>query len=102
MGVPVRIARMRRRRRPKCGTRPALRYTPSMRSVADDFRAESRADMALRSPAERVELALALGDADVTLLCAARGISQDEAVQVIKRSRQHGRRRSISSRGGQP
>ena len=73
-----------------------------MRSVADEFRAESRADMARRSPAERVQLALALGDADVTLLCAARGISQDEAAQVIRRSRQHGRRRSISSQGARP
>ena len=73
-----------------------------MHSVADELRAESREAMARRSPAERVRLALALGDSDVTLLCAARGISQDDAVQVIRRSRQHGRRRSISSQGARP
>ena len=78
------------------------RYTSSVRSVADEFRAETRASMARLSPGERVELALTLGDSDVTLLSAARRFSRDEAVQVIRVLRQHGRRRSASTERSLP
>lgn len=68
-----------------------------MRSVADDLRSETRRDVARRTPAERIELALQLGDDDVALLCAARGIPRDAARRLIARSRQRGRVPSASA-----
>jgi hypothetical protein len=72
-----------------------------MRSVADDFRSESRRDLARLTPAERVELSLRLGDDDVALLRAARDIRDDEARRLIARSRQHGRVPSAAAAGGE-
>lgn len=63
----------------------------TMRSVADDLRAEARQALAILSPAERLELALRLGDEDIQLLSAARGIPRDDAVAVARRTRQLGR-----------
>lgn len=70
-----------------------------MRSIADDLRAESRRDDTGRTPAERIELALRLGEEDVALLSAARGVPLEEAARRIARSRQTGR---ISSIAGDP
>lgn len=82
--------------------RALVRYTAAVRSVADDLRAESRQRGARLSPSERFQLALTLGDADVELLSAARALSRDEAIEVIRRTRCHGRRRSVSSEGHRP
>ena len=43
-------------------------------------------------PAERIALALRLGDADLNLLCRYRGLDLDEAQRLLERQRQVGRR----------
>lgn len=68
-----------------------------MRSIADDLRRESARRVLEMPPAERLELALRLGDDDVALLCAARGISDADARLAFARARQHGRRVSRSA-----
>jgi hypothetical protein len=64
-----------------------------MRSIADDARDASRRRVLRLSAAERVQMTFSLGDADLALLCAARGIARQEAIAAVRRSRQHGRRR---------
>ena len=64
------------------------------RSVADSLRAETRDRFAALPPAERVELALALGDDDVAMLMAAQGLNRSQAIDRIRRSRQEGRHAS--------
>jgi hypothetical protein len=46
-----------------------------------------------------MQLALTLGDADVTLLAAARGVPPEDARAMIRRARRIGRRRSESAEG---
>lgn len=65
-----------------------------MRSVADDLREETRRRIADLPPAARIELALALGDADLASLRDARQISVEAARALIARHRRAGRRRS--------
>ena len=65
-----------------------------MRSVADALRRELHDQVARLSPAERIELALRLGDEDVQALAAARGITLDDARRVFARARALGRRPS--------
>jgi len=68
-----------------------------MRSILDDLRDESRRDLARRTPLERIELALRLGDDDVALVCAGRAVSGQEAKRLIARSRQRGRHVSAAT-----
>lgn len=65
-----------------------------MRSVADDLRQRDRDALARRSPAERVLLALGLGDADVATFRAATGLDDAAARRELSRRRGHGRRPS--------
>jgi hypothetical protein len=67
-----------------------------MHSVADRLRAESRADLSPRTPAERVVLALALGARDLGLFADAQVPPLDRrvAARLLERRRQAGRRRS--------
>jgi hypothetical protein len=67
-----------------------------MHSVADDLRAESRRDLARRSPGERVVVALALGARDLDLFADTQAPPLDRAVaaQLLDRRRQAGRRPS--------
>lgn len=46
------------------------------------------------TPDERVELAFALGERDLEFFMAANGLTRDEALKQIERSRQLGRRYS--------
>jgi hypothetical protein len=62
-----------------------------MRSVADQLRAETHAAVARRAPAERIALALMLGDIDVRTFARARGVTEDEARRQLARQRQRGR-----------
>ena len=62
-----------------------------MRSAADDLRDELRRRTATLDPAARIELALSLGEQDVTALAEARGISREEAKRVFARARAAGR-----------
>lgn len=73
-------------------------YTASMASVADQLRAETRRSMLVLEPGARLELALRLGDDDVSLLCAARGLSEGDTRLTIERTRQIGRLPSASAR----
>lgn len=62
-----------------------------MRSVADDLRRESARELARLSPAERIALALQLGDEDVALYRAAHHVGDAEARATLRRARAHGR-----------
>ena len=65
-----------------------------MKSVADRLRAEDRQRLLRLSPAERVALALALGERDLETYRRARGLSRRDAQRLLERQRQHGRRPS--------
>jgi len=65
-----------------------------MRSVADELRRQTHADLMARTPGDRISVALALGDADVEILARYRGISLSAARDIIARQRQMGRVRS--------
>jgi hypothetical protein len=69
-----------------------------MRSVADELKAEDRAEAARLSPAERVTLALALGSRDLEAFRLAHDPPLDpaEAERILQRRRQAGRRPSRS------
>jgi hypothetical protein len=62
-----------------------------MESVADTIRGERVAAEAAMSPAERVELALRLGDHDREIFRRAQGMSDEEALRELRRRRQLGR-----------
>lgn len=62
-----------------------------MHSVADDLRREDREAELRLTPAERVERALALGDADLEIYCAATSLDREAARRRLQRQRQVGR-----------
>jgi len=64
-----------------------------MRSVARIHRAADARRLGALSPAERVELALRLGDEDVEIFRSARGLDREDALRLLRRTRQAGRRR---------
>jgi hypothetical protein len=66
-----------------------------MRSIADALRADTRAQDAALTPAERVARALDLGDRDADLFAKLHTIPVAEARRQLARQRQHGRRRSV-------
>jgi len=63
-------------------------------ALADDLRRESSARVALLTPEERLALAFRLGDDDLDLYRAPRGLPREAARRQIQRQRQNGRRRS--------
>ena len=67
-----------------------------MKSVADAFRREDRAQMLALGAAERVALALELGKRDLESFrrAAEPALPRDEAVRALERRRQASRRRS--------
>jgi hypothetical protein len=66
-----------------------------MRSrVADELRREQLEEVMRMTPAERVELAVRLGERGLTDFMTARGVTRDEAIAQIRRQRQTGRRHS--------
>lgn len=64
-----------------------------MRSVADHFRRATAEQVRMLSPAERVDLALRLGDDDLETFRRASGLSRDAAFRELRRRRQIGRTR---------
>jgi hypothetical protein len=62
-----------------------------VKSVADELRKRSQHDIERLPPAERLELALRLGDDDVELFCRARGIERALAVRQLRAQRRRGR-----------
>jgi len=65
-----------------------------MRSVADDLRRRDREAVLKLSPEERIALALRLGDEDLELFCRTQGLDRSEAIRILQRRRQAGRRPS--------
>jgi hypothetical protein len=71
-----------------------------MRSkVAEDTRQELDQRMLAMTPAERMELAFAIGEEDLVIYCAANGLTRAEALARIRVERQSGRRYSRSKAG---
>lgn len=65
-----------------------------MRSkVAADLRAEQVELVRDMTPAERVSLALQLGERDLSVYMTAQKVDRNTALRAIRRSRQTGRRR---------
>lgn len=56
--------------------------------------------MLAMTPAERMELAFAIGEEDLVLYCAVNGLTRKEALARIRVERQSGRRYSRSKAGG--
>ena len=67
-----------------------------MRSVADGLRREEQEALLALCPAERVALALALGERDLELFRHASRppLGREDAGRILERQRQAGRRRS--------
>ena len=62
-----------------------------MKSVADDLRHETVAAILRMPVADRIALALALGDDDLSLYMRAAGLGRDEALRRVRRQRAQGR-----------
>lgn len=65
-----------------------------MRSVADEVREERRQRESSLAAAERIGLALQLGERDLDLFCRFQGIDRAAAVRQVRKQRQVGRRLS--------
>ena len=73
---------------------PAGGILTSMQSVATVLRARNDAEVRRMSQAERVELALRLGDEAIESIRAAHGVDRRTAIRLIERRRQTTRRPS--------
>ena len=65
-----------------------------MRSVADELREKDREAVMTLTPEERIALSLRLGERDLEIFCRAQGLDRREAIRVLQRRRQAGRRYS--------
>jgi hypothetical protein len=70
-------------------TRPT--YTEVMGSVIDDLRLRTVARVLALPVHERIALACALGDYDLTLFARSNGLDRATALRRLRASRQHGR-----------
>jgi len=68
-----------------------------MSALANFLRQRTDDDVKRLNAAERIQLALSLGDDDLRLFCAASGLEADEARRRLVARRQHGRRYSASA-----
>jgi hypothetical protein len=68
-----------------------------MRSVGDDLRLDSAQTVAGLTVADRIVLALRLGDTDVAVYRAAHGVGDAEARRALARARRTGRPPSRSN-----
>ena len=72
-----------------------------MRSkAAEEARQDLDRRIAAMTPAERIELAFAMGEEDLVLYCAANELTRDEALARIRIERQKGRHRYSRSKAG--
>ena len=62
-----------------------------MRSVADDLRRDTVARVLTLSVAERIALALALGDEDADRYMRGNGVSREEAIRHLSARHREGR-----------
>jgi hypothetical protein len=67
-----------------------------MRSVADDLRRRTIADVLDLTPKARIQLALSLGDDDLDLFARTSGLDRDEARRRLRAQRQIGRAPSVA------
>jgi hypothetical protein len=65
-----------------------------MSSVAEEARRQAREEVLRLSPADRLALALQLGDADLELFQQAQGLDRETALRRLRAQRQAGRRPS--------
>ena len=68
-----------------------------MRSVVDDLRRRTLAQVLALPMTARVELALSLGDDDLDLFMRVSGLDRDEARRRLRAQRQRGRLSSVAS-----
>ena len=73
-----------------------------MRSVADDLRRRTQAEVLALSTAARMELALSLGDDDLDLFVGTSGLDRDVARRRLCAQRQVGRAPSVAGTRGRP
>lgn len=75
-----------------------------MKSVADQLRAETIAEMLAMTPDDRLALSFRLGDEAIADLARSRGISEEKAAWLIRAQRRAGRRysRCIEELEGEP
>jgi hypothetical protein len=69
-----------------------------MRSVADGLRSDTQSRLRAVTPAERVEMAFRLGDADLEAFMCAHGLARAEALAALQRARRTGRRPSACAK----
>jgi hypothetical protein len=62
-----------------------------MRSVGDELRDRTRAQVLALAPRARIALALSLGDDDLRLFVAASGLDPESARARLRAARRHGR-----------
>jgi len=70
-----------------------------MNSVANHVRARAMAEVLALSPDERIDLAFALGEADLELFVRASGLDRETALTRLRASRRAGRRPSRAAAG---
>jgi hypothetical protein len=68
-----------------------------MSALAAYLRERAAEDVRRLDPAKRIQLALALGDEDLRLYCAANGTTMDEARRRFMAVRSSGRRPSAAA-----
>ena len=72
-----------------------------MRSkVAEEFSEELQREMLAMTPAERMEIAFALGERDLQLYMAENEVTREEALAHFRRASQAGRHHYSRSKGG--
>ena len=71
-----------------------------MTSVADEFRARTRAQVLALPVAERIQLALVLGDEDAARFARHEGVDRAVAARRLHRRRADGRRTSAAADTG--
>lgn len=78
------------------------RYTRRVRSVADVLEKRTRDAVRAMSPAERIELAFALGEDDLALYMRVHRVDRPTALAILRSNRQIGRRPSEAARISRP
>lgn len=74
-----------------------LAYTEAVSALAAYLRDRLADDIRRLAPSERIAVALALGDDDLAVFCAASGEPRARALARLTATRQAGRRLSVSA-----
>lgn len=68
-----------------------------MKSVADSLPRDLQLEVSKLTASDRVALALSLGEQAVSTFASANGISSEQALRILRRNNQLGRRRSLAA-----